>query len=154
MPIPLTINSFLLGYRTETAKTIIHNPFYNVLYDRSTAEAAVVKDGLPILRDSSHHGLYAVTFHCSQRKRIVHSLLRENSDNSIDVLSEAYVVYHKYSNIYELLSLLLWGSASLRRAPVVNPSSEVILPAAPDVAVRDASRTFIMRESSEDPINS
>jgi hypothetical protein len=162
MPLPLTINSFLLGYRTEAAKVISNNPFYHPLYDRASAELGVHRYGFPVLRESSRRGLYAITYRCLARGQIVHTLLRQNADLSIDVLNDDGATIESYTNIYELLALVLWRDRSLRRSPPLLPSLAPslvpILPAAVGALVGDASRAAVIttrtRESVEDPTNS
>jgi hypothetical protein len=144
MAVPLTINSFLLGYRTTEAKSIPHNPFYNALYDRDSAETAVAHYGFPVLRNSSRAGFYALTFYCWQRQSIIHSLIRQNADLSITVLTDTLVACEHYANVYNLLTLAI--QTGRRPAPLVEiaPSLVPILPAAVSAYVGDASRGFIL----------
>ena len=144
MAIPLTIDSFFLGYRTAEAKSIPHNPFFNALYDRDSAEMAVISYGFPVLRNSSRAGFYAITFYCWQRQSIVHSLLRQNANLSITVLTDSLVPCEHFTDVYSLLTFAV--RAGQRPAPLVEiaPSLVPILPAAVSAYVGDASRAFIL----------
>jgi len=148
MPIPLTINSFILGYRNEEGKLITSNPFFHSLYDRVSAELGVMRYGFPVLRDSSRHGLYAVTYRCLIRGRIIHTLLRQNSDLTIDILDDGERQIESFTTIYDLIALIMWGDRTARRSPregtglmtALTPALVPILPAAIGALVGDASR--------------
>lgn len=144
---PYTIFSFLTGQRTEEAKVIRANPFYNDVATRESAEFLVSHFGQPVLRKSSRVGLYAATYYCLQRRTIVHSLLRQHADLSINVLTDAGVPCEHYADIYELLVLLIWGSHSVRRSPLVEvaPALVPLLPAVVSRRTRPSS-------SDEDPV--
>lgn len=104
----LTIHSFLLGARTETAKRIPNNPFYNGTMDRATAERVIVVSRLPILRKSSMTGLYAVTFICPVRRTIIHSLLDQRDDLSVVVCDlRSGGTPQVFSTIYDLLTEII-----------------------------------------------
>lgn len=107
MAAPLSIHSFLLGARTEAAKYIPANPFYNDAIDRNTAERVITLSRLPILRKSSIRGCYAVTFICPVRRSIVHSLLDQKPDLSVEVVDLGGARSETFTTIYDLLSALI-----------------------------------------------
>ena len=91
---------------------IQNNPFYNPTVTREQATRMINDSHLmPILRRSSHDGLYAVTYYCDVRRSVIHSLLRQNADLSIDVLDDDHNIYNHYDNIYSLLLLIVRGPA-------------------------------------------
>jgi hypothetical protein len=117
MSIPLTIGSFLLGYRTAAAQNITSNPFYNAWADRGSAESYVWRCGYPILRDSSRRGLFAITFICRVRGTMIHSLLRQNSDLSVECLNDEGEITQYFTDIYELLDGVIWPRQSPAQGP-------------------------------------
>jgi hypothetical protein len=128
MSVPLTIGSFLLGYRTSAARSIPHNPFYNPWADRASAEDYVRRCGYPLLRDSSRRGLFAITYVCRVDRRILHTLLRQNADLTIDCLTDDGLICQHFVDIYELLEGVVWP----RVTPLVEVAPALIpmLPAA------------------------
>jgi hypothetical protein len=108
-----SIASFLHGERTDAARVIPHNPFYSNLANRETAALTVMEFGLPVLRRSSIAGCYAITYLCPVRRTVVHSLLRQNADTSIDLLNDRGFVIERYASIYDLLLLVLGRMPSL-----------------------------------------
>ena len=117
MSIPLTIGSFLVGYRTAAARHITSNPFYNPWADRDSAESYVWRCGYPILRDSSRRGLFAITFMCRERGTMIHSLLRQNRDLSIDCLNDEGQITQHFTDVYELLERVIWPREGPQRGP-------------------------------------
>jgi hypothetical protein len=104
----LTIHSFLLGARTEAAKRIPENPFYNGTMDRITAERLILVSRLPILRKSSITGMYAVTFICPVRRTVIHSLLDQRDDLSVVVCDlRSGETPQVFSTIYDLLTEII-----------------------------------------------
>jgi hypothetical protein len=103
----LTVSSFLSGARNEDGKSILHNPFFNPFLDRYSAERQVIHYRLPVIRNSSYEGFYAVTYICYRRRGIVHTLLRQNADNSVDVLDDRFNACEHYADIYTLLDIVL-----------------------------------------------
>ena len=108
MSVPLTIGNFLIGYRTAAGAAITSNPFYNRLLDRTSAELYVRGCGYPVLRPSSRRGFYAITYNCRVRRMIIHSLLRQNADLSIDCLNDAGEITSYHTDLYELLEGIIW----------------------------------------------
>ena len=129
VPMPYTIFSFLTGERSEAAKVIYANPFYNDVATRDSAEFLVQHFGLPVLRRSSRPGLYAATYYCLTRRTLIHTLLRQNADLSIDVLTNAGVPCEHYADIYELLALVIWG----RHPTPLTEMAPALLPLLPAV---------------------
>ncbi len=114
----LSVSSFLSGVRNELGRSIIHNPFFNPFLDRYAAERQVVHYRLPVLRHSSYEGFYAVTYICYRRRALVHTLLRQNADNSVDVLDDSRNAIEHYADIYALLDIVLdRQGAPLQRQP-------------------------------------
>ena len=152
MSLPLTIHSFLLGHQTEEGKIIYQNPFYNSILDRSAAEMAVMNYGFPVLRNSSRPGLYAITYYCGIRRALVHSLLRQNADLSVDTLSDTHGVYERCRDIYQLLTVVILNTSRVRSAEPVRPSPLVevapaLLPVLPALLSSGAARATV----DEDP---
>ena len=129
MSIPLTIGSFLVGYRTAAARHIPSNPFYNVWAERGSAESYVARCGYPILRDSSRRGLFAVTFMCRERGRMTHSLLRQNSDLSVECLNDEGEITQYFTDVYELLEAVIWPRQFPARGPPRQTTLAEIAPA-------------------------
>ncbi len=148
MTTPLSITSFLSGTRTTDALTVIRNPFFNVLADRESAEVLVSYYGNPVLRHSSRIGLYAVTYYCLARRTIVHTLIRQNADLSVDVLTDAGVPIEHYASIYDLLTLIIWGPPATPR-PLVE-IAPALVPLLPTVVTR-ATRSAGPPGGDEDP---
>lgn len=117
----LTISSFLSGSRDEASKVISYNPFYNPSLDREGALFHVITNRLPVLRNSSYTGLYAITYICYRRYSIIHTLLRQNADLSVDVLREPDVVIEHFNDIYELLDVVLRRDVLPRRGDTCDP---------------------------------
>jgi hypothetical protein len=119
--------------------SILTHPFFLAGVDRGTAERMVSYNRWPILRTSSVAGRYAVTYYCRKRLRIVHTLIRQNADNSLEDISPEGVVWGHYMNLEEFVHILIHGTPPLltQIAPALVP----LLPAV--VAVR----------VEEDPIN-
>jgi len=122
------IIEFLTGGRPAAGLVVSANPFYNAHSTRAHAESAVSSYYTwPIIRPSSHAGFYAVTFFCKIRRCVIHSLLRQNADLSVDVLDDAHNVYARYVNIYELLSVIIWGHRSHAPAGPLPPRPPLIV---------------------------
>ncbi len=129
MSAPLTISSFLAGARTADALAVTRNPFFNVLADRESAEVLVAYYGIPVLRHSSRTGLYAATYYCVVRRAILHTLFRQNTDLSVDVLTDDNTPSTRYTNIYDLLVLFIWGPPTMPRPLVeIAPALVPLLP--------------------------
>jgi len=101
----LTISSYLRGHRTAEGYWIRSNPFYNAAHHRYSATAYVQLYAIPVLRDSSVDGYYAVTH--MNRGCVIHTLLRQNADGSVDVMSESGVVQQRFVNLYVVLDTIL-----------------------------------------------
>lgn len=148
MTTPLSISSFLSGVRTTEALVVIHSPFFNDLADRESAEFMVNPYRGPVLRHSSRNGLYAVTYYCLTRRTIMHTLLRQNADLSVDVLTDAGVPTEHYANIYDLLTVIIWGPPSTQRPLVeIAPALVPLLPA----GVARTTRSAGPPDGDEDP---
>ena len=101
----LTISSYLRGHRTAEGYWIRSNPFYSAAHHRYSAAVYVQLYAIPILRDSSVDGYYAVTH--MNRGRVIHTLLRQNADGSVDVMTESGAVQQHLANLYEVLDTIL-----------------------------------------------
>jgi hypothetical protein len=119
----LSVSSFLSGVRSEDGKSVLHNPFFNPFVDRVSAEQQVIHYRLPVIRYSSREGLYAITYICYRRRMVVHTLLRQNTDNSVCVLDEEGRAVEQYVDIYSLLDLVLnrHGTPPTPRTPSASP---------------------------------
>ena len=103
----LSVSSFLSGARDTTGKEVLRNPFFNPLVDRAGAELQVIHYRLPVIRNSSHRGLYAISYICYRRRTLVHTLFRQNADYSVDVMTDSGGVCEHYNDVYELLDIVL-----------------------------------------------
>ena len=101
----LTISSYLQGHRTAEGSWIPTNPFYNTVHHRYSATTCVQLYNIPILRNSSVNGFYAITH--MYRSRVVHTLLRQNRDGSVDIMTESGEVSQHFANLYEVLNTIL-----------------------------------------------
>ncbi len=119
----LSVSSFLSGARDTSGKEILRNPFFNPLVDRAGAESQVIHYRLPVIRNSSNTGLYAITYICYRRRSLVHTLFRQNADYSVDVMTQSGDVAEHYNDIYELLDIVLerYGVPASPRTPA-SPS--------------------------------
>ena len=120
----LTISSYLRGHRTAEGYWIRSNPFYNAAHHRYSATVYVQLYAIPILRDSSVDGYYAVTH--MNHGRVIHTLLRQNADGSVDVMSESGVVQQRFVNLYVVLDTILtqMGCAAHDLPATPTPSSQ------------------------------
>jgi hypothetical protein len=104
------------------------HPFFIAGIDREAAERTALRSGHPVLRTSSVEGHYAVTYYCPQRHRIIHTLLRQKADNSIEVVHPTGIVCGYYTDVTELLACLTY------RPPVLPTIAPALLPLLPVVA--------------------
>lgn len=133
----LTISSYLRGHRTAEGYWIRSNPFYSAAHHRYSAAMYVQLYAIPVLRDSSVDGYYAVTH--MNHGRVIHTLLRQNADGSVDVMTESGAVQQHFANLYEVLDTILTQMGYMR--VLVPPSPQ----AAPPLPLSSASTC--------DPIN-
>ncbi len=101
----LTLSSYLRGHRTAEGYWIRSNPFYNAAHHRYSATVYVQLYKIPVLRDSSVDGFYAVTH--MNKGHVVHTLLRQNADGSVDVMTESGVVQQHFATLYIVLDIIL-----------------------------------------------
>lgn len=101
----LSVNSYLHGHRTPEGYWIRSNPFYTSSHHRYSAATYVQMYSLPVLRNSSVDGFFAITHYYNGR--VVNTLLRQNRDASIDVMTESGVVQRHFANLYVILDMIL-----------------------------------------------
>jgi hypothetical protein len=106
--------------------SITSHPFFNPHADRFEAERIVTQTGVPLLRHSSIEAHYAVTYYSRIRRRIVHTLLRHQADNSILDVSQDGIVWGHYATLNEFLDMLASGHSTLS---MVAPALLPLLPA-------------------------
>ena len=119
----LTVSSYLRGHRTAEGSKIPFNPFYNATHHRYSAAAYVQTYRLPVLRNSSVDGFYAITHMYGHR--VLHTLLRQNGDGSVDVMSETGAVLEHYETLYAILDRILLNSSVVLdlRVPAASVAS-------------------------------
>jgi hypothetical protein len=93
------------------------HPFYNPAHHRYSAVSYVQTYRLPVLRDSSVDGFFAITY--LYNGRIIHTLLRQNADASIDIMTEHGAVSRHYSTLYDVFDAI--GVQVRPQAPVPLP---------------------------------
>jgi hypothetical protein len=107
--------------------SIVSHPSFIAWLDRGTAERVVAECGRPLLRESSIAGHYAATYYCLKRSKIIHTLFRQNVDNSIDDVSPQGVVWGHYGSLEEFMTILQRGAPPLLTQ--IAPSLVRLLPA-------------------------
>ncbi len=82
--------------------SILSHPFFQPLADRAIATSYVQSMRIPVLRCSSIPGRYAITY--AVGTNIHHSLLRENENGTVDIISEDGSRLQRFLNILSVIS--------------------------------------------------
>jgi hypothetical protein len=122
--------------------SVLTHPFFLAGVDRGTAERMVSYNRWPILRTSSVEGRYAATYYCRKRFRIVHTLIRQNADNSVEDISPEGVVWGHYRTLDEFVSILVHGAP-----PLLTQIAPALVPLLPAVI----ARPVVSGHAEEDP---
>jgi hypothetical protein len=143
----LTISSYLRGHRTAEGYWIRSNPFYNAAHHRYSATVYVQLYAIPVLRDSSVDGYYAVTH--MNHGRVIHTLLRQNADGSVDVMTESGAVQQHFATLYAVLDTVLTQMGCVATSVVaVTPETTALPSPATTVRTQDPIEVVVY---SEDP---
>ena len=115
------------------------HPFYNPAHHRYSAVSYVQTYRLPVLRDSSVDGFFAITY--MYNGRVVHTLLRQNADASIDIMTENGAVSRHYATLYDVFDAI---------GVHVRPSAPCLT--TPLVSTAFSASAYASGASTRDPI--
>lgn len=85
-----------------TMSSILTHPFFQPAADRAAATSYTRYARTPVLRFSSVIGRYAITYAIGDN--VHHSLLRENTNGTVDIISENGCCLHRFLDIVSIIS--------------------------------------------------
>jgi hypothetical protein len=103
--------------------SICSHPFFRDC-DREAATLYTLRTRLPVLRNSSLTGKYAFTFYSLTHSEVVHLLIVEDPDGSIENISESGHVYSRHDNIHAFLEKA-GVTATAPSQPIEHPMTHV-----------------------------